>query len=723
MTPVYKFSFDIFDTTLVRKWAKPIDLFWELGNQLKEAQLINVSAEHWQWLRVTAENTIRTNSSTGEVSIYQLYDLLVPRFNWSPTQLDQVIQYEIELERASLYPVPEIREKILSLHAQNQPVAFLSDMYLPSEVIQTFLNDQNLWAKNDVLYVSSDIKANKESGDLYKYFMSKHQLKPNEIFHLGDNICTDVETPRRLGIQAKQFVCTHLTRYEKLISENEQLPIKFRSLIAGASRYTRLSCSETNKQRQVIWNTAADVIAPVIFGFVYWVLKEAKHKGINQLYFVARDGQILFKIAQIINKNWNFGIECKYLYASRQALHFPAIQEINESTLAWLLNKHDFMSVRTVFERVNLNPENFLESLQEVGLTSEKWDDNLTKIQINDLKQFFQRSDVEALVVRLAEVYRKKAIGYFKQEGIDKNISFALVDTGWSGKSQKSFSKLLKAENLYPTTGVYGFYFGLERQVTTFDSDQLQPYFLNFENLDERCLLSNSHILELFLAADHGSTTRYEYSKDSFIPILRSDKNNQGIDWGIEVQQEAIIVFARYLTDYLTPSDISYDAFYMITEDILQTFIYTPDKFESQVFGAQPFSKDQEEGYFLELAPAYNLFEGLKICINQKYVHSFVWLPASIQRSNFLARLPLYVLQQISFGYTYALLNEKALEAGDHLRGLEYAYKAIKALPLIIFSRKFITRNLTYFANQIKWLKSIINRMLFYRQSSKDSFL
>jgi len=49
MNPI-AYSFDVFDTALTRIWAKPTDLFWELGIQLQTAQLIQMTPETWQRL-------------------------------------------------------------------------------------------------------------------------------------------------------------------------------------------------------------------------------------------------------------------------------------------------------------------------------------------------------------------------------------------------------------------------------------------------------------------------------------------------------------------------------------------------------------------------------------------------------------------------------------------------------------------------------------------------
>ena len=150
-------SFDVFDTALTRIWAKPTDLFWELGIQLQTAQLIQMTPETWQRLRDDVENILRRASPTGEVKLSQIYRQLGSTCGWSSAEAEKAMQHEIQLEIASLRVVPATQRKIQALHCQNQPIAFLSDMHLSSETIQSFLKEHQLWAEGDGLYVSNEV--------------------------------------------------------------------------------------------------------------------------------------------------------------------------------------------------------------------------------------------------------------------------------------------------------------------------------------------------------------------------------------------------------------------------------------------------------------------------------------------------------------------------------------------------------------------------------------
>lgn len=676
-------SFDVFDTALTRTWAKPIDLFWELGVQLRAAQLIQLSPEAWQRLRIEAESHARRKTTTNEITIQAIYHELADVLGWSQAQAELALQSEIQLERNSLRPISTTKQHIQTLRQKGHSITFLSDMYLPSEVIRAVLMEHQIMSDEDTLYVSGDVGCNKASGKLFQHYLSGHQLSPNQLKHTGDNLSADVEVPKRLGIQTHFFTAAHLNRYEQMISEDAKLPLKFRSLLAGASRLTRLQCQASESHHRTIWNTSANVIAPVLFGFVYWCLLEAQRRGIQRLYFVARDGQILCKIAQIICQNWHYPVDCRYFYGSRQAFHFPTIQQIGDTEIEWMFAANEFLSVHDVCKRVNLDPTQIAPTLVQFGFPQETWEQNLSPQRKAALKQVFQAKDVVELVVANATIYREKALGYFRQEGLADGIPFATVDVGWTGSSQRSLSKLLTAGNMYPEAGTIGFYFGLTATKKAFSTDKLIPYFLKPEPPSEQIFLTPPEIIELFMAADHGSTVRYEQQTDQFVPVLRHEKNEKGLKWGLETQHRAILEYANQITSVLQPADCPIDYFEYLTEKLLSTFIFNPDPTEAPVFGSLTFAQEQSESKFDELAPAFTFAEALRALVNPKTVHNFVWFPAAIQRSSKWAKAPLSRLMAVRQSERWLLLAWRALLQQDQSNARIFWRKALAEHPAL----------------------------------------
>jgi predicted HAD superfamily hydrolase len=632
------YSFDVFETSLVRVWAKPTDLFWELGEQLRQEKLIEISADSWQQMRIKAESEAREASKTGEVSVEQIYQQLARLLGWSTTQAQQAMDKEIALELASLRPVPAIQKRIQALQQANERLIYMSDMYLSEETIKTFLKENNVWTPGSSLYVSSEIGMSKSNGKLFPHCLQQESVKASQLTHIGDNFHSDVKMAKKQGVTVEPISQTHLNRYEGKIADTTQLPLKFRSLLAGASRLTRLQSQETSADKQVIWETTASAVAPMLFGFVHWCLVEAQKKGIQRLYFVARDGQILQKIAEVICKNWGYTIDCRYIYGSRQAWHMPALQKIGEDELDWLLMSNLFLSIRSICDRVNISPQQIKDVLSRYGFPPTKWDVNIQQHERDLVRLAFTEKEVIELITSTAGTYREKAIGYFRQEGIGDGVPFGFVDIGWGGNIQRSFSRLLKIAGLYPKSGIWGFYFGLtQKRSKPFENDRLIAYFHNVDNPITRAICDYRCLFELFAAADHGSTMSYERCGEQYIPVLRSPKNEQAINWGLYVLQNSVVEFAEQITTNLSEQECTTDLFLKASEILAKELVLNPSPQEAEVFGSFVMSGDQTENVFYELAPIYSLTDWWRL-LYDRHPHGDVWFPGSVARSNAIAR-------------------------------------------------------------------------------------
>lgn len=231
----------------------------------------------------------------------------------------------------------------------------------------------------------------KKTGSLFDFCLKEQGLSPKQLNHMGDNVISDVLVPKRSGINTCQYTNTQLTRYEKKIAEHTSLPLKLRSLLSGSCRLNRLNSPYTDPHQLVIWQTASDVMGPVLFSFVYWCLVEAKKRNIERLYFIARDGQILHKIAILICKAWGYEIDCRYLYGSRQAIKLPSIKKLDAYELDWIFQfKEGSLSVDSVCERVNISPLKIRDALVWNGFSQDIWGMELTILERDKLRKIFQ---------------------------------------------------------------------------------------------------------------------------------------------------------------------------------------------------------------------------------------------------------------------------------------------------------------------------------------------
>ncbi len=110
----------------------------------------------------------------------------------------------------------------------------------------------------------------------------------------------------------EKIVAPRFTIYEQRL---ERLSCK--SIVAAdfreSSFLTRQSLGPVSERENSLISVAAGVAGPILTSYVYWVLSQAASQRVKKLYFISRDGQILFKVAQRLNNDLRFPIELRYL--------------------------------------------------------------------------------------------------------------------------------------------------------------------------------------------------------------------------------------------------------------------------------------------------------------------------------------------------------------------------------------------------------------------------
>lgn len=628
------YSFDVFDTLMTRCYAKPTDLFYAVAAELRRKNLIDLSVEDWARARIKAEYDTRKKSSFEEITLDEIYETLCADAHLDETLKPQMIETEIEKEIESLCCIDPHSELIKKLRADGNKVIFISDMYLPKAVIKEALSKSGIECGEHELFVSSEYRATKHTGTLFRKVLEELNASPEDMIHTGDSIISDFETPKSMGIESVHFSKFELGRRGQLILNHKQLPYSFKSVVVSCIRLTKLNNHYEDYHKNQIAQISSSVIGPVLYGFVFWILTEAKKKGIQKLYFISRDGQILLKTANEINKALNTGIECSYFYGSRQALHLPAIIKEDIKDLDWLYDDTTFLSVSLLLGRVEINPEELEELLVQSGFSKENWNQNLSKEERKKIRETFNASpEFEQLVLSKAAAVRTLLIAYMKQEGIHAKSKMAFVDIGWNGRLQRSLSKVMHMAGIRPEEGVMGYYFGLIQRSKAFANDTLNAYYYDREN--NIVPSYDTSILEKFVEADHGSVLKYTEEKNAIIPLLKDKENKRALEWGLEIQQATTVEFARNLSKNLKsipPEELyNYANWINLTRIVLQDFCLNPSLDESKVFGSISFSEGQNDHAYHRLVKPLSFKNCLTILNNGTHdAYNGLWVAGSM---------------------------------------------------------------------------------------------
>ncbi len=609
-------SFDVFDTLLTRTFAVARDLFVQLGAEVVASGLVTVTPEEFARRRVAAEVTARQSAPRHEVQHQEIYTVLQQVLGLDDQNADRLREMELHLEELALQPVPGMAQRVAQERTRADLVLFISDMYLPTALVKKLLARHGFFQEGDRIYLSGEARASKAAGTLFQSIRRELPTSPVSWKHIGDNERADLISPRAEGIDAELVTTTRLNRYELLARGREDFVSLWRSRLAGTMRLVRLDCPEADTHQRVVWECGSNVVGPLWFAFVEWCLDEASKRGVKRLYFVARDGQIMHRIAERIVAARKTPIECRYLYGSRQAWHPASIDRFSKEDLEWLLAPTRFLSVEQVLERVGLSADDFAAKLKAAGLSESIWKQNLTRELRTNLGNLLLTPELARAIEVSAEAKRKLVLRYLEQENFFDGTPRAVVDIGWNGNMQRSLAKLLFTSGRTETSRLTGFYFGL-RTVRKFSDDQvLVAYWPHSPESHEDIRDENGVMFELFAAADHGSVVGYQAKDGRILPLMEAQANEAALNWGLISLQEAVLKFTDTWLAHQPAYDYPQPEFHSVTREIYRLFYEDPTQAEALAWAAFPYSTDQIERYFEGMIPQWTAGEILRALIN-----------------------------------------------------------------------------------------------------------
>lgn len=628
-------SFDVFETLLLRSCLHPEDVHEVAGMEIAAHLLTTVSPERWRRERVAAEREARSIDDSEEVTLEAIYHVLAPRVGLTSALVKDAIALECAAELRFLQPIGTTSIFLEKVRVSGRQIAFLSDMYLPAAFVRSSLERFGLFRDRDLLLVSSEIGRTKRTGRLFEYLTTRLDVRPHQVLHIGDNSRSDFLVPRRLGIGARIYRDQQPNVYERTSAKRQQTPI-LESLVSGVSRTVRLSRCFGISEQQTIWNTSASVAAPLLVGFVLWTLMEAHKRGVDRLFYLARDGQILERIARLLQPRFAPNVSVAYMYASRQAFYLPALDPTSG----------DF---GTLFASMAVD-RTLMEIADSLGVAVE----SLVQVArgVEDLRVGLDRIDEErarALAARVLQQPLGKTLisitnarldaaeQYFKHVGLLSSKRPCIVDIGWKGKLQFFLSRILTRLSSPLDQSLIGLYFGLIRRPPP-EVGESDVY------IDDTRALS-ADLLELFCAADHGTTRAYVASGpgDSNI-LLASDTDDAAIAWGVRLQQEAILAYAARMIDVLPRATLSLaDLVTALRHHGSRAFIdfrRMPSQAEAQVYGSFRHASDASHSTFVDIGPRLPPLDVLRELFPSNREHKkSAWPEATLMRSIGSSRL------------------------------------------------------------------------------------
>ena len=194
-------SFDIFDTTLIRKCGRPENIFYLLAHRLYPND--SAKCEDFLLWRKRAEGEARRKVLGNDVTIEDIYSSNELK-GFDEYDKKELVEAEKSVEAEQLIANPAIRDIINKKREQGYTVCFISDMYLPSDFLKEVLLREGCIERDEVVYVSCEWNARKSNGTLYKKL--KKELTPEEWVHYGDHPVSDIRMARKNGVRGTKVI-------------------------------------------------------------------------------------------------------------------------------------------------------------------------------------------------------------------------------------------------------------------------------------------------------------------------------------------------------------------------------------------------------------------------------------------------------------------------------------------------------------------------------------
>jgi len=294
-------SFDIFDTLLSRRLAKPQDVFSLMESFLStQKKWVNWPdlVDNFTVLRVKAEETARYNKVTRfggepEILIHDVYAELRNMLHFSENEEDELIDIELMIEKLVLFKTKRADLIFKEAIASGAKIIIISDMYWPSNILKEMLLNCGYSISDDIaVFSSGEEGVSKHTGELYKLVRDKLKIPNNKSWlHFGDNQHSDIDKAKENNINTSlaDWSCNDYSNIDHWLTKD----------VVGVSICKFLELPQAKdfyNSDSPLESIGFKYFGPLLLGYISWFVKLAKDKSIEKLIFLARDAHLIQKL-------------------------------------------------------------------------------------------------------------------------------------------------------------------------------------------------------------------------------------------------------------------------------------------------------------------------------------------------------------------------------------------------------------------------------------------
>lgn len=593
-------SFDVFDTLLTRTVGEPRAVALLLGRRLARAGRIDGDAAAFARQRRSAEERAFVLVD-GDPPLGRIHEELA-RALGRPGIAAELAREELALERRLIRPLPGAGKLLTAARSRGERVVFVSDTNLTEAELTDLLESHGLRSANEAVFASCVLGASKARGTLYPRVARALGIHPRRITHHGDNPTADVRNARLSGWRAEHHPGATLNRYERALERHSVATGGLTSAMAGAARLARNGSPASTPRDRALVDVATGVAGPVLCAWTLWVLRRAVEEGLERLYFVSRDGQVLLDVARRLERQLKTGLDLRYLHGSRQAWMLAGLADAG--TVEALNDDRDFRSVTSIAAGLGLGPSEIAGLLPPALRTPARWERDLSVSEREEVSRLVSHPEVQGLSAAASTRRHGVLSDFLRQEGFDGASSAGVVDVGWRGRTTRALAGALERAEM-PVPGRF-FFFGLGDDAHRVVGDglvsRLDAYY--YDRAAGHGFVDHppnlTACIEMFCAADHGTVTGYE-AHDRGVRATQAAPPAAVIEWGLPLVRASISAFADTLLLDDELLDRTADARPAL-RDVLELFWDHPTPEEVAAWGEFPTDVDQAHSRTVPIA-------------------------------------------------------------------------------------------------------------------------
>ena len=358
--------------------------------------------------------------------------------------------------------------------------------------------------------------------------------------------------------------------------------------------------------------------APLLIGYIEYIIKESIDNNVRSLFFLARDGYLLKKMADVIIKERKLNINTHYLYSSRKAWRMPSIiNKLPENffTNQWLFDKENIHNMFDVSKFLGLDWKLFNKVISKEYNNKQF---TINEENINSISEYLENNiNFKKLFFKINKKKRENIKKYLRQE-INLNEKFGLIDFYGLGLTHNCFDRIIKDMNVNTDY----LYFTFKNESYRFNNKHTRQY-----QAFGHCFW----ILEPLLRAPHGQTLGYQEINKKMKPILEERESNLIINWGINDYDKGIVDFVKSYEKIRKKIEIDINFIDIFTTHYESIW---NDNFIIEMLGSVPFDIKMGETWSQEFLPRINKKQAIKYLITGKYPKELIWLDGSYIRSS-----------------------------------------------------------------------------------------